>query len=54
MLRVFGCRDCGHKMRLMGSRCGYCRAPKGITQRVLPYAVSLTLFLLGIGLLISG
>ncbi|SMX35172.1 hypothetical protein COL8621_01685 [Actibacterium lipolyticum] len=54
MLRIFGCRDCGHKMRLAGSRCGYCRAPKEITQRVFPYAVSLTVFLLGVALLLAG
>lgn len=27
-IRVFTCRECGHKMRLGGRACGYCHADK--------------------------
>ena len=31
-LRVFRCRECGHRMRLAGRLCGRCHARKGLLQ----------------------
>jgi hypothetical protein len=33
-IRVFRCSDCGHKMRLTGTTCGYCHTEKLLYQRL--------------------
>jgi hypothetical protein len=40
-IRMFRCTECGHKMRLSGTDCGYCHTIKAPTQR--PECVVLTL-----------
>ena len=40
-IRIFRCTECGHKMRLSGTDCGYCHTIKAPTQR--PESVVLTL-----------
>ena len=32
-IRMFRCTECGHKMRLSGTDCGYCHTIKAPTQR---------------------
>ena len=46
-LRLFECHDCGHKMRLSGTRCGRCFTPKPYWQ-VAAYRGALA----GLGLLV--
>jgi|OM-RGC.v1.034705617 hypothetical protein len=45
VIRVFRCHDCGHRMRLLGERCGYCKAPKRIYQRIGPFLWTVVLTL---------
>ena len=43
-IRVFECPECGHRMRLTGTRCGYCHHPKALYQQAF-LLIPLGLFL---------
>lgn len=32
-MRIFECKNCGHKVRLGSSRCGYCYRPTPLLNR---------------------
>jgi len=40
-VRIFRCRDCGHKMRLSGAQCGNCFTDKELHQRITVVAIVL-------------
>jgi predicted amidophosphoribosyltransferase len=53
-LRVFRCRQCGHKMRITGPRCGRCYSKKEIVQTLWFWLGVVVLCVLGAGLIFAG
>lgn len=52
-IRLFKCRECGHRMRFAGTACGRCHTEKRVYQLPMLYSGSLTLIALAMSGLIS-
>jgi hypothetical protein len=51
-LRVFTCRECGHRMRYGARRCGNCYAPTPGSNRVRTLILGLGLLAVAAGVLV--
>lgn len=49
--RIFDCKSCGHRMRLLGESCGECHGPKPVFQRPSTYLFAVVFLVLAIAIL---